>query len=195
MIRRTARELAAWPRRRRVVGIVVAAAALLVVAALSGLPPFGAASGAAWRYPLLVVLAAVLGLYAATAVEAPVDAPMTLCDLRWPGLALIGTVYAGRAATVPPALGALFEVGAVALMVWALRERLELEREALRGEGAACVSCRPLLSGRPSRGKRQHEPVVVPLQAVAARSEPDVSDGEPVEREDRRPTSHRRTST
>lgn len=150
-----ARAVAAWPRPRFAVGAAVAVVFLIALAAVTALPPFGAAPDAGWRYPLLALLAAGMGLYGATAVRSPIGAEMTLCDLRWPVLATIGAGYAGRDAALSPALVALFGLAAVTLMVWAVVQRLERERAALQnGDSDVCLTCRPLFAQRP--GDRTH---------------------------------------
>lgn len=140
-----------WPRRRFGVGLAVAVVFVAALAGLSGLAPFGDTVGAGWRYPMLLLLGALIGLYGATAVQAPIGAEMTLCDLRWPALAAIGTVYAGRDATLSTGIAVLFPVAAVTVMLWAVLQRLEREHEALRsGDGEVCVTCRPLFTRRPA---------------------------------------------
>ena len=147
-----ARDIAAWPRRRFGITLAVTIVFTVVAAGVSGLPPFGAAPGTGWRYPLLVLLAAAIGLYGAAAVHPPVGAEMTLCDLRWPVLAAAGTVYAGQGAEPSLGLVALLGIAALTLMVWALVQRLDQERAALQdGTGEVCVTCRPLFASTARR--------------------------------------------
>lgn len=159
-----ARAVAAWPRHRLAVGAAVAVVFLMALAALTGLPPFGAAPDAGWRYPLLALLAAEMGLYGATAVRSPIGAEMTFCDLRWPMLATLGVGYAGREAALSSALTAVFGLAAVTLMVWAVVQRLERERAALQnGDGEVCPTCRPLFGQRPGHRTHPRAPVIQPL--------------------------------
>jgi hypothetical protein len=168
------REITAWPRARWGIGIAVAVGFILALAGLSGLAPFGPTVGG-WHYPLVVLLAALLGLYGASAVQAPVGAEMTLCDLRWPTLAIMATAYAAREATLSVGLAVLFDVAALTLMVWAVVQRLERERQALHsGDGEVCLTCRPLFVPR-SRGvgavsASAGEPVIRPLATAPVRS-------------------------
>lgn len=167
-----ARDVAAWPRRRLALGVAITIVLVLALAALSGLPPFGAALGAGWRYPLLALLAAGMGLYGATGVRSPIGAEMTLCDLRWPAVATIGVAYAGRDATFSPALVALFGLAAVTLMFWAVVQRLERERAAVRdGDSEVCLTCRPLFAQRPGRGAHAGARVIQPLDPGSVRRE------------------------
>ena len=158
------REITAWPRSRFGIGLAVAVVFIAALAALSGLTPFGTTAGAGWRYPLVVLLAGLLGLYGATAARTPIGAEMTLCDLRWPTLGTISTGYAGRDATLTPSLAVLFDVAAVTVMVWAVVQRLEQERQALSsGDGEVCLTCRPLFTPRSRRGSPASGPEIRPL--------------------------------
>ncbi|MBW4043187.1 MAG: hypothetical protein HIU86_13885 [Acidobacteria bacterium] len=166
------RDIRAWPRARLGIGLVVAIAFILALAAVSGLAPFGTTAGAGWRSPLLVLVGTSVGLYAASAVRAPIGAEMTLCDLRWPGLATIATASAGRDATLATGFAVLFDVAALALMVWAVAHRLEEERRALGGgDGAACLTCRPVFLPRSRRGWPRDGPEIRPLEPAPVRLE------------------------
>lgn len=176
------REIGEWPRRRFGVGVAAAAVSVLALASLTGLPPLGSAGGAGWRYPLVLLLAALIGLYTATAVRAPVGAEMTLCDLRWPVLAAIAMLYAGRDATMSAGLGALFDIAAVTLMAWAVMQRLEQERRVNSGDGEACLTCRPLFAPRSRGGAAPvSDPAIRPLTPAPVRveSRPEESGGLP----------------
>lgn len=170
-------EIAAWPRSRFGIGLAVAVGFILALAALSGLAPFGSTAGGGWRYPLLVLLGTLLGLYGGTALHAPIGAEMTLCDLRWPTLAAVATAYAGRDAALSVGVAALFDIAALTLMVWAVVQRLERERQALgSGDSEVCLTCRPLFVPR-SRGSGAGavsapagEPVIRPLTTAPVRS-------------------------
>jgi hypothetical protein len=164
------REIAAWPRSRFCIGLAVAVVFITALAALSGLMPFGTTAGAGWRYPLLLLLGGLLALYGATAAQAPIGAEMTLCDLRWPALATIATVYAGRDSALTTGLAVLFDVAAVTLMVWAVVHRLEQERQALSsGDGEVCLTCRPLFNARSRRGTPASGPESRPLSPAPVR--------------------------
>lgn len=174
------REIGEWPRRRFGVGVGAAAVSVLALASVTGLSPFGSAGGAGWRYPLVLLLAALIGLYSATAVRAPVGAEMTLCDLRWPVFAAIAMLYADRDTTMSAGLGALFDIAAATLMAWAVGQRLEQERRALSGaDGEVCLTCRPLFAPRSRGGASVSEPAIRPLTPAPVRveSRPEKSGG------------------
>ena len=165
------RQMSTWPRSRSGIGFTMAIASTVALAALSGLAPFGTTTGTGWRYPLVVLLGTLLGLYGATAAAAPIGAEMTFCDLRWPTLATIATTYAGRDATLTTGLAVLFDVAAVTLMAWAVVQRLEQEQQALSGDGEACLTCRPLFTARSPRDTPIDTPEIRPLTPAPVRPE------------------------
>ena len=146
-------DLILWPNRRRLIAAGVAAVAFAAIALASGLLGIGVAAAAPWwSYAFAAIGSGLVGLVVAGYFGAPIGAEATLCDTRWPVLGLIGLYLATDVASVEPVLtGAVRPVvalAALALLVWALRERLESEREASAAEpgeeGAACTTCRPL---------------------------------------------------
>jgi hypothetical protein len=91
---------------------------------------------------------------------APIGAAATRCDLRWPVLAVLGLSFANDLRSTIPLLtgwsAPAVDAAALALLVWALAERVRLERSvtALTAEGTeldgqSCATCRPLLPVRP----------------------------------------------
>ncbi|TFB50377.1 hypothetical protein [Cryobacterium tagatosivorans] len=151
-------DLLRWPTRRRLIAFGVAAAAFAAVTLASGLLGFDTASaGPWWAYAAVASGSGLIGLVVAGYFGAPIGAEATLCDTRWPVLGLIALYLATDARSLEPVLtGAVrpvVAVAALALLAWALRERLESEREATAAEpgedGVACTTCRPLFP-RPS---------------------------------------------
>jgi len=144
-------DLILWPRRRRLIAAGAAAAAFVVIALASGLLGIGVA-GPWWSYAFAAIGSGLIGLVVASYFGAPIGAEATLCDTRWPVLGLVALYLATDVASLEPVLtGAVRPVvalAALALLVWALRERLESEREASAAEpgadGAVCTTCRPL---------------------------------------------------
>jgi len=149
------------PVRRAGAGIAAAAAAAVVVS-MNGMmgPP-----GAVWWNAVIVAAGSVLtGLVVGSYVDAPIGAEATVCDTRWPLIGLTGLVIAtstgqGTLAAhlftgaAPLVLAGViqpsFALLSLALLGWALRERLQLERTALTpstggDSGEVCTSCRPL---------------------------------------------------
>ena len=157
-------DLRAWPTRRRLIAAAVAAAAFVTLLVASGLLEFAGAPGAApwWSYALAAVGSALIGLVVGSYIGAPIGADATLCDTRWPVLGLIALYLATDLRSVEPVLtGAVRPVvalAAIALLAWALRERLVSERRATADadpEGAACTTCRPLFAPpRPTNESR-----------------------------------------
>lgn len=127
-----------------------------------------------WAYPLIAVGAGLLGLVIATYVSAPTGAEPTFCDLRLPALGIAGVALAVASPSSPISLPGIVGAGpglagsitqpvlgaaALALLYWALVERLGREREATAvtstGEearkGVTCSTCRPLFPTRAPR--------------------------------------------
>lgn len=113
-----------------------------------------------WSWPVGVIGAAVLSLLVASYWAAPVGARPTLCDLRWPSLGLAGlllavgsraplgfvvTVFGGTSPSLLNVLQPVVGLASIAVILWALRERLVAEARVLASEdGAVCQTCRPL---------------------------------------------------
>lgn len=162
-------DLRAWPLRRRAIAIAVAVVAFAAVVAVAGLaspliapvPMAGPAGspGIAWlSLAAAAVAAGLAGLVVASYAGTPIGADATLCDTRWPVLGLVAMTLATDIRSAEPLLtGAVRPVvalAAVALLAWALRERLASERratepasgDAATADGEACTTCRPLFT-------------------------------------------------
>ncbi|MCY0905821.1 hypothetical protein [Arthrobacter sp. H14-L1] len=126
--------------------------------------------GAPWWNIMIVAAGSLLaGLVAGSYIGAPIGAGATVCDTRWPVLGLTGLVVAtstGQKAlaahlftgTAPAVLAGMiqpaFALLSLALLGWALRERLQLERKAVSPStdgdtGDVCTTCRPLFPTKP----------------------------------------------
>lgn len=174
-------ELRAFSLRRRMIAGAVAAAALAVLVAASGLaapllarmphadsvPVDGSAT--AWlSIAAVAVGSALAGLVVASYVGAPIGADATLCDTRWPVLGLVALHLATDLRSAEPLLTGVVRpvvaLAAVALLVWALRERLASERRATAPvsdatattDGEVCTTCRPLFR-RSAPQDRDHD--------------------------------------
>ncbi len=174
--RRVGGELRRWPRHRWYVSALVAATVLLGLGAANGLIGVPADIGhdslapppARWWYPFAIIGAGLVGLIFATYRGAPIGAAATFCDLRWPILGIAGVAFAGLSsssmsliALAPGTLGVVTRLAlglaALALLVWALLQRLAQEQEATVSDrergvdpGNACSTCRPISIPRPS---------------------------------------------
>lgn len=121
----------------------------------------------AWGYAVVALVSGLLGLLIAAYVSAPIGAEATLCDLRWPAFGVAGVLLATSPLTGPSLLPGIVEarsgavggisqpvlgLAAIALLCWALLERLKRERDTITptsaSEGVACSTCRPLLPTR-----------------------------------------------
>ncbi|POH72470.1 hypothetical protein [Arthrobacter glacialis] len=122
-----------------------------------------------WSVVIVAAGSLLTGLVAGSYIRAPIGAEATLCDTRWPVLGLTALVIATSTGRRTPAAhlftgaapavlaGAIqpaFALLSLALLGWALRERLELERRAVSATtggdaGDACTTCRPLFPTRP----------------------------------------------
>lgn len=155
-----------WQPSRVAVAAVAATAAAAVVVAANGMMTETAATW--WSFVVLAAGSLLTGLVAGSYIGAPIGAEATLCDLRWPVLGLTGLVVAtstgqgslaahlftGAApAVLAGVIQPAFAVLSVALLRWALRERLELERKTASppdgDSGDVCTTCRPLFPTRP----------------------------------------------
>lgn len=160
------------PVRRARAGIAAAAAATVVVSMNEMTCP----TGAVWWHAVIVAAGSILaGLIVGSYLGAPIGAEPTVCDTRWPLIGLTGLVIAtstgqGTLAahlftgTAPILLAAViqpaFALLSLALLGWALRKRLTLERMALTPStgGASrdvCTTCRPLF---PTKSGTSREP-------------------------------------
>lgn len=156
-------ELRTWPARRRMIAAGVAIAAFAVVVLASGI--LGVADGALsfagpwWAYLAVAAGAGLVGLVVASYIGTPIGADATLCDTRWPLFGLIALYLATDLRTAVPLVTGIarpaIAVAALALLVWALLERLASERRAVarldrtspgQVDGEVCTTCRPLFS-------------------------------------------------
>lgn len=145
-------DLRAWPTRRRLIAAAVAAAAFTLLLVASGLVAGAPGGGPWWSYALTAVGSGLIGLVVGSYIDAPIGAEATLCDTRWPALGLIALYLATDIRSVEPVLTGVVRpvvaLAAIALLAWALRERLVSEHQAMADagteDGAACTTCRPL---------------------------------------------------
>ncbi len=162
----TYNELRTWPAKRRMIAAGVAVALTVLLVAASGTVEFVGGSiafpGTWWGYLVVVVGAALVGLVVASYFDAPIGAEATMCDLRWPVLGTIALYLSTDLRTAVPLLDGFVRpvaaVAAIALLAWALLERLTSERSALAdrsrdgmadGDGEVCTTCRPLFPTAP----------------------------------------------
>lgn len=145
-------DLRAWPTRHRLIAAAVAAAAFALLLVASGLVAGAPAAAPWWNYALAAVGSGLIGLVVGSYIDAPIGAEATLCDTRWPTLGLIALYLATDIRSVEPVLTGVVRpvvaLAAIALLAWALRERLVSEHQATADagteDGAACTTCRPL---------------------------------------------------
>jgi hypothetical protein len=193
------------PVRKARAGIAAVAAATVVVSMNHMTGP----TGAVWWHAVIVAAGSILaGLLVGSYLGAPIGAEATVCDTRWPLIGLTGLVIA--TSTGQGTLAALLFTGAapillaaviqpafallsLALLGWALRKRLQLERMALTpsaggASGDACTACRPLFPAKTDtlRG---------PSTPYRRRSQADVSPPFPLPRGQVRDGSGDRTDT
>lgn len=157
------RSVRGWRRPRIVVAGITAVAAAVAIIASSGAS--GAAGSAWWSIPAIAAGTLLAGLTVGSYLGTPIGAEATVCDTRWPILGLAGLALGSSAGpnsllaylfnwATPTLLGAVIQpavsLAAVALLGWALRVRLDLERTALAPVGGvpsaegSCPTCRPL---------------------------------------------------
>ncbi|MEO6200496.1 MAG: hypothetical protein ABIX44_04950 [Cryobacterium sp.] len=152
-------DLRTWQasRRRIATGVALAAFALLVLASGIVNVADGALSlpGPWWASAAAAAGAILIGLIGASYVGTPIGADATLCDTRWPVLGLIALYLASDLRTAVPLITGIarpaITIAAIALLVWALLERLRSERRAVADDGEVCTTCRPVFpraSGR-----------------------------------------------
>ncbi|TFC59732.1 hypothetical protein E3O62_08450 [Cryobacterium sp. TMT2-15-1] len=158
-------ELRTWPRRRRMVAAGIGAAAFTALTLASGSVAVAGGSlmfpGAVWAYAVTVVGAGLIGLVVASYFDAPIGGEATRCDVRWPVLGLIAVYLTTELwEAVPLIAGAVrpvVAVAAIALLVWALLERLGSEHRAVNDrnendeDGEVCTTCKPLFPATRSR--------------------------------------------
>ena len=182
--------LRGWPARRWLVAVVVAVAVYSGLVVASGQWPAarnGSLSNLSiatpwWAYAIALAGAVLTGLIVAGYVGAPRGAEATFCDLRWPIFGTIGVAMAvessahgsllsdifGVPGTVSSVTQPILGVAALALLAWALYDRLFRERSVLTAAanaavdphadpspGAACTTCQPLF---PSTSRKKIEP-------------------------------------
>ncbi|TFC66880.1 hypothetical protein [Cryobacterium sp. TMT2-4] len=164
-ISRTFTDLRIWPRRRRMVAAGIAAAALTALTLASGSVAVAGGSlmfpSAVWAYAVTVVGAGLIGLVVASYFDAPIGGEATRCDVRWPVLGLIAVYLTTELREAVPLIAAavrpVVAVAAIALLAWALLERLGIEHRAVddrsvNGEdGEVCTTCKPLFPATRSR--------------------------------------------
>ena len=173
-LRRLSADLRRWPAVRWVTALAVAvlSAALLVLASALPLPlPLaGADAGVLWSLAAVVSGSALTGLIVASYFRTPIGADATLCDLRWPALGLVALHFSTDLRSAEPLLfGAarpVVTIAAIALLLWALRERLESERRATDADeeasGEVCTTCRPLFTRTSAPPARDHTTAPTP---------------------------------
>ena len=158
-------ELRTWPSRRRMIAAGVAASVLAVLTLASGSVAVVDGSlvfpGARWAYLVTVVGAGLIGLVVASYFDAPIGGEATRCDVRWPVLGLIAVYLTTELREAVPLIAAavrpVVAVAAIALLAWALLERLGIEHRAVddrsvNGEdGEVCTTCKPLFPATRSR--------------------------------------------
>ncbi len=145
-------ELRGWSRTRLLVaaGITVTATAGLLLA--SGLlhgGPFTPTAELWWAAPLLLIGSLALGALIASYLGATVGAEATFCDLRWPLIAVVLLHLSTDFFSVVPLVSGpsrlLLGAAATLLLVWAIRQRVDAERQARNADDAvSCTTCRPL---------------------------------------------------
>ena len=162
------RQLRGWQRSRVATAGIAGAAAAAVVVSTNGMLT---AAGAPWWSVVIVGAGSLLaGLVVGSYISAPIGAEATVCDTRWPLIGLTGLVLSTSTGEeslaahlftgAPPAVLAgviqpAFALLSFALLGWALRERLGLERTAVspvagKDAGDVCTTCRPLFPTKPA---------------------------------------------
>lgn len=153
-----------WPRVT-----VAGVAAITVAAAVISMNGMMTASQTPWWNIAAVTIGSLLaGLVVGSYVGAPIGAQATVCDTRWPILGIAGLVLAtpsapanvsthllsGASPTVlAGAVQAVIAIVSLALLMWAVGERFELERKAVSPStsmesGESCASCSPLFPSK-----------------------------------------------
>ena len=162
-------DLRTWTPRRWLIATAIAAAVLIALS-IGYAPSAGGAGIALWGTVAVTSLgASLIGLIVASYIGTPIGADATLCDTRWPALGLIALYLTTEIRSLDPVVsGAARPVliaGALAMLIWALHERLASERRATTRrdssespEGGVCVTCTPLF---PRSRKVTPEPITL----------------------------------
>lgn len=144
-----------WSRKRVVSAIAVAAASAVFLLAATGM---AAVPTSGWTGYVFVAAGSILAsLLGGSYVGAPIGAAATFCDLRWPVAGLLGLVWANTYRGDQPPAQIAVGILALAVMAWALRARLELERRVALAqdhrvaEAEVCTDCRPLFQAKPQQ--------------------------------------------
>jgi len=151
-------ELRTWPGRRRMIAAGVAVTVFAGLTVASGSAAVVAASpvfpGAWWAYLVTAVGTGLIGLVVASYFDAPIGGEATRCDVRWPVLGLIALFLTTELREAVPLISSgvrpVVAVAALALLLWALLERLGSEHRAVAGrsadseDGEVCTTCKPL---------------------------------------------------
>ncbi|TFC80099.1 hypothetical protein E3O45_02900 [Cryobacterium sp. TMS1-20-1] len=166
-------DLQTWSTRRWIIAAPVAAAAF--IAFVTGYAPRADdADGALWWTVAATALgASLIGLIVASYIGTPIGADATLCDTRWPALGLIALYLTTEVRSLDPIVSGaarpVLAAAALALLIWALRERLVSERRATTrrelsesAEGEVCTTCTPLF---PHSRKVDPRPITLPPTA------------------------------
>ncbi|MBG6058137.1 hypothetical protein RCH16_001627 [Cryobacterium sp. MP_M5] len=161
-------ELRTWPATRRMIAGGVSAFVVGALVVASGTVGFAGGSvtfpGSWWGYVVVAAGSGLVGLIVAGYFHAPIGAAATMCDLRWPVLGVISLYLSTDLRTAVPLLAEFVRpvvaVAAIALLVWALLERLAGEYRAVAGrdrsetagaDGEVCTTCRPLFPNSAGR--------------------------------------------
>jgi hypothetical protein len=157
-VRQFLQVLGSWSRPRLAVAAVTAGLSAVLMVSIGVI----AGSGGTWTGWALVGTGSILaGFLVGSYVNAPIGAGATLCDLRWPVLGILGAAWAGSSGEAVPAARIAVVLLSLAVMVWALHGRLELERKVTVGGGGpldsgtdACTTgCLPLSAMKPGSGR------------------------------------------
>lgn len=168
-------DLRSWPTRRWLIAAGVAMSAFVALA--SGFAPLtGGSVGPLW-WTMLVAApgSGLIGLIVSSYVGTPIGADATLCDTRWPGLGLLALYVTTEVRSLDPLVSGaarpVLAAAALALLVWALRERLSRERRATEPsdptdspEGEVCTTCTPLF---PRARTRPASPDLITLTSTS----------------------------
>lgn len=148
-------DLRTWPRRRWLIALAIAAMVFVALVLAAGLlSPTG--DSVWWTLPVTTVGSGLIGLIVSSYLGTPIGADATMCDTRWPLLGLIALYLTTEVRSLEPVLTGMVRpavaAAALALLIWALHERLSSEREATRAssiggaDGEVCTTCRPLFT-------------------------------------------------
>ncbi|MDJ0349416.1 hypothetical protein [Cryobacterium sp. PH29-G1] len=148
-------DLLTWPVRRWLIALGVAVAVFVGLVLTAGLVSV-AGPAVWWTVPVTAVGSGLIGLIVSSYLGTPIGADATMCDTRWPILGLIALYLTTEAHSLEPVFSGLarpaLAAAAVALLVWALHERLGSENKAMReaasgtADGEVCTTCRPIFT-------------------------------------------------